>query len=191
MFVIAVSNGTVIPSIGHVIHHTVGIDWGSVIHVPRTKYIIWVKNVYDPSAMRKIAVIVIYNVKPANPNNASVVVLDFNIAGLDYPTVIVIINGNIFNLDYRTIIIILNIGIIVITRIETYIYIGSIDGYIRPFLGANIDKVELAVGKNGEFHIAFHKNVGVSIITASVMVFTVVWSCLCGKAKQQDTENKS
>ena len=84
VIVIAIPNGRIICSVGHVINYTMAKDWSCIINVPRTVNIIGVINIYNASAVREITIIVINYVKPTNPNKAPVIILNINIKKVDH-----------------------------------------------------------------------------------------------------------
>lgn len=164
---VTIANGTVISSVGIVINNDVGIKGAGIIHMPRPVNIIRVEHVYRTRAVHEMSVIVIDYMKTSHSHEPSVVIADVNIARPDYPSEFIVVHRHIFHLYHGSVGIVLHIGIIVVTRVEGYVHIGRADGNGISFLRPDIDKIKLAIGKNGKFNIALNEDKSVAIITSS------------------------
>lgn len=164
VFVVHVSypGRMIVGSIGLIVHDGIMSLWRHVIAVPRTRNKPDIKSVDVPGIVGVVIVIVVMKVQPAYPRYLSeMVITDKHISGLSNSTVVIVIHRYAFNLDHCAVIIILHIGIVIISGIEAYVHAWGSDVYAES--AWIVIEVELPVGIDGKFNVAFHKNEWISI----------------------------
>src|SRR5690606_41725393 len=99
-FIISMSYRVIMLSVGSMVHHTVIISWNSVIIVPRSVNIMWIKNIDITCVVRKSSMRVVVNIKSSNSRHISkAIIVYINITYLTYSTIKIIINWNVFYLN--------------------------------------------------------------------------------------------
>src|SRR5690606_6167894 len=100
---------------------------------------------------------VVINVKPSDPTDPSVVIMDFHIADLGDAPIIVIVYGDVLHLDHGPIVIVLDKGIVVITGVEGDSHIADLgtDSNIDPIVHIKI-KFTIRIYREG--HPVLHKD---------------------------------